>query len=116
MRALPAERGTIKKILAVSGLIALLAVGILAKNQRWTGYVTDAKCGAKVDAACAKRCIDAGEKVVFVNDGDKTMIPVANPQALKGNVLVEGKLENNTLTVSKVKMVDDAKKVKDPAY
>jgi hypothetical protein len=109
-----------KKILAVSGLMALLAVGVVAKNQRWTGYVSDAKCGAKVDAACAKRCIEAGEKVVFVNDGDKTVIPVANPEALKGHeghhVLVEGKLENNTLTVSKVKMVDDAKKVNDPTY
>jgi hypothetical protein len=109
-----------KKILAVSGLMALLAVGVVAKNQRWTGYVSDAKCGAKVEAACAKRCIEAGEKVVFVNDGDKTVIPVANPEALKGHeghhVLVEGKLENNTLTVSKVKMVDDAKKVNDPTY
>jgi len=109
-----------KKIVAVSGLMALLAVGVLAKNQRWTGYVSDAKCGAKVDAACAKRCIEAGEKVVFVNDGDKAVIPVANPQVLKGHeghhVLVEGKLENNSLTVSKVKMMNEDKKVIDPTY
>jgi hypothetical protein len=109
-----------KRIFAVSALIALLATGVLAKNQRWTGYVSDAKCGAKVDAACAKKCIEAGEKVVFVNDGDKVVIPVANPEALKGHeghhVMVEGKLENNTLTVSKVKMVDEAGKVKDATY
>ncbi|MFZ3211482.1 MAG: hypothetical protein WA188_08210 [Terriglobales bacterium] len=95
-----------KKIFAVSVLIALLATGVLAKNQRWTGYVSDAKCGAKVDAACAKKCIEAGEKVVFVNDGDKAVVQVANPEALKAyagqHVLVEGKLENNTLSVSKV--------------
>ena len=109
-----------KKILAVSALIALLTAGLWAKSQRWTGYVSDAKCGAKVDAACAKKCIEAGEKVVFVNDGDKAVIPVANPKALKGHeghhVLVEGQLENNTLTVSKVKMVDEAKKVNAPTY
>jgi len=31
-------------------------------------------------------------------------------------VMVEGKLENNMLTVSKVKMVDEAGKVKDATY
>jgi len=109
-----------KKILAVSALMALLAIGAQAKNQRWTGYVSDAKCGAKVDAACAKKCIEAGEKVVFVNDGDKAVISVANPEVLKEHagqhVLVEGKLENNMLTVSKVKIVNEAKKVSDPTY
>jgi len=95
-----------KRMFAVSILIALLAIGVMAKNQRWTGYVSDAKCGAKVDAACAKKCIEAGEKVVFVNDGDNSVVQVANPDALKAfagqHVLVEGKLENNALTVSKV--------------
>ncbi|HYA95555.1 MAG TPA: hypothetical protein VEC95_04715 [Terriglobales bacterium] len=109
-----------KKILALSALIALLAIGLLAKDQRWTGFVSDAKCGAKVDAACAKKCIEAGEKVVFVNDGDKVVIPVANPDALKQyagqHVLVEGKLENNQLTVSRAKVVNEAKKVIDATY
>jgi len=95
-----------KRIFAVTALIALLVIGVVAKNQRWTGYVSDAKCGAKVDAACAKKCIEAGEKIVFVNDGDQSVIAVANPDALKAfagqHVLVEGKLENKTLTVSKV--------------
>ena len=51
-----------KKIFAVSALIALLATGVLAKDQRWTGYVSDAKCGAKVDAACAKKCIEPARR------------------------------------------------------
>jgi len=108
------------KILAITALTVLLAIGLLAKDQRWTGFVSDAKCGAKVDAACAKKCIEAGEKVVFVNDGDKVVIPVANPDALKRfagqHVLVEGKLENNQLTVSKAKVVNEAKKVIDATY
>jgi len=109
-----------KKILVVSALTALLATGVLAKSPRWTGYVSDAKCGAKVDAACAKKCIEAGEKVVFVNDSDKAVIPIANPEPLKGHeghhVMVEGKLENNSLTVSKVTMVEEGRKVNDPTY
>jgi hypothetical protein len=109
-----------RRVVTVAALLALIATLALAKNQRWTGYVSDAKCGAKIDAACAKKCIEAGEKVVFVNDGDKAVIPVANPEAPKGHeghhVMVEGKLENNSLAVSKVKMVDEAKKVQDATY
>ena len=38
------------------------------KTMKMKGMVSDAKCGAKVDAACAQKCADAGEKLVFVND------------------------------------------------
>jgi len=109
-----------KKILSVSALIALLAIGVLAKNQRWTGYVSDAKCGAKIDPACTKKCLEAGEKMVFVNDGDKTVVPVANPERLKDHVgehlLVEGRLENNILTVTNVKIIHDGKQVNTATY
>jgi len=109
-----------RRILSVSALIALLAIGVLAKNQRWTGYVSDAKCGAKLDAACTKKCLAAGEKMVFVNDGDKSVIPVANPEKLKDHVgqhlLVEGRLENNMLTVSNIKIMNDETKVNASTY
>ena len=52
------------------------------------------------------------QAMVFVNDGDKTVMPIANPEALKEHagrhVLVEGKLEDNMLTVSKVKIMSEA--------
>jgi len=109
-----------RRILSVSALIALLAIGVLAKNQRWTGYVSDAKCGAKLDAACTKKCLEAGEKMVFVTDGDKTVVPVANPEKLKDHVgqhlLVEGRIDNNMLTVSNVKIMNEEKKVNDATY
>jgi len=109
-----------RRILSISALIALLAIGVLAKNQRWTGYVSDAKCGAKLDAACTKKCLEAGEKMVFVNDGDKSVVPVANPEKLKNHVgqhlLIEGRIDNNTLTVSNVKIMNEEKKVSEPSY
>ena len=109
-----------RRILSISALIALLAIGVLAKNQRWTGYVSDAKCGAKLDAACTKKCLEAGEKMVFVNDGDKTVVPVANPEKLKDHVgqhlLIEGRIDNNMLTVSNVKIMNEEKKVSEPSY
>jgi len=109
-----------RRILSISALIALLAIGVLAKNQRWTGYVSDAKCGAKLDAACTKKCLEAGEKMVFVNDGDKTVVPVANPEKLKDHVgqhlLIEGRIDNNMLTVSNVKIMNEEKKVSEPSH
>jgi hypothetical protein len=101
-----------KKILATILLMGLMVTAAAAKTGSWHGWVSDAKCGAKVDADCAKKCADAGEKLVFVNS-DKTVIPVTNPEALKGHeghhVKVKGNLENGMLTVSSVEMMKDQK-------
>ena len=77
----------------------------------WTGWISDEKCGAKVDAACAKKCIEGGQKAVFVNDKDKTVYPIANQDAVKAHaghhVTVKGTMDNNTLTVASVTMEKD---------
>ena len=99
-----------KKILATLTLTLAMAVAVMAapKEGSWTGYVSDAKCGAKVDAACAKKCADAGEARVFVNDSDKSVLKVANQDSLKGHeghhVKVQGSVEGDTLTVASVSM------------
>ncbi len=81
------------------------------KSGNWTGWISDEKCGAKVDAACAKKCVEGGQKAVFVNDKDKTVYPIANQDAVKGHaghhVTVNGTMDKNTLTVSKVTMEKD---------
>lgn len=101
-----------KKVLATILFVGLAASMSLAGSGSWHGWVSDAKCGAKVDADCAKKCADAGEKLVFVNS-DKTVIPVTNPEALKGHeghhVTVKGNLENGMLTVSSVEMMAESK-------
>jgi hypothetical protein len=55
------------------------------KTMKLKGMVSDAKCGAKVDAACAQKCADAGEKLVFVDDADQKVWTVNNQDALKGH-------------------------------
>ena len=55
------------------------------KTMKLKGMVSDAKCGAKVDPACAQKCADAGEKLVFVNDADQKVWTVNNQDALKGH-------------------------------
>lgn len=104
-----------KKLFMILALLAMCAglslASDMAKKGSWTGWVSDAKCGAKFDAACAKKCIDAGQKPVLVTDSDKSVLEVANPDALKGHaghhVEIKGTLDNNTLTVSQVTMLRD---------
>ncbi len=82
-----------------------------AKSGSWTGWISDSKCGAKLIAGCTQKCIDAGEKAVFVSDKDKTVYPIANQDAVKGHaghhVTVTGSMDNNTLTVASVSMEKD---------
>jgi hypothetical protein len=56
-----------------------------AKTMKLKGVVSDAKCGAKVAEGCTKKCVDAGEKMVFVNDADQKVWAVNNQDALKGH-------------------------------
>jgi len=100
-----------KKIFAIAAMVAMfsLAASAAGKKGTWTGWVGDEKCGAQVKADCAKKCLDAGEKMVFVTDKDKQVIPVANPEALKDHaghhVKVKGTLDNGALTVVSASML-----------
>ena len=103
-----------KRMFTMALLLGLLSLGALAapKKGTWTGTVSDMKCGAAAhDAACVKKCLDAGEKMAFVNDADKSVLQVTNPDALKGHeghhVKVKGSVDGNMLTVTSVSMVKD---------
>lgn len=60
------------------------------KLETLRGWVSDEKCGAKganaKGAACAAKCVKGGEKIVFVNDKDKKVWNVKNPDDLKDHV------------------------------
>lgn len=113
-----------KKSLFVLSLVLVLMVALspaAAKKGTWTGWVSDAKCaknGAKAEhAACAEKCIKAGQKAVFVT-GDGTVLEVANQDKVTGHagheVTISGSLDEatKTLTVNKVTMGGDKKKGK----
>jgi hypothetical protein len=103
-------------LLAVA--FACLTTASLAEDKPMNGYVTDAKCAAKGGSAahadCAKKCAGMGEKLVFVSDSDKKVMNVDNQDALKGHeghhVAVTGKVENGTLHVDKVAMLEEPAK------
>jgi len=104
----------VKRVLVVIGLYVIsMTLLAAAKDMSWDGWISDSKCGAKganaAHAACAKKCIDAGEKPVLVTDKDQKVVPISNPDAVANNigqhVKVTGTMDNGTLKVDKVTML-----------
>lgn len=102
-----------KRISLLSVLLLLVSIAAWAapKDQSYSGWISDSKCGAKGanadHAACAKKCIAAGEKPVMVADNDQKVMPIDNPDAVKAeigqHVTVNGKVTSSgALHVDKV--------------
>ena len=106
-----------KRVLLVIGLYVISMTMLAAvKDMSWDGWISDSKCGAKganaAHAACAQKCIGAGEKPVFVTDKDQKVVNIANPDAVKGHegqhVQVTGTMnDDGSLQVAKVTMLKD---------
>ena len=81
-----------KKIAALAVMFCFVGLTSWAapKDESMTGWISDSKCGAKGasagHAACAKKCIDAGEKPVLVTDKDQKVVPIDNPAAVSGEI------------------------------
>ncbi len=84
------------------------------KSQTLAGWVTDAKCAPKVGGDCAKKCIEKGEKAVFVTDSDKKVLQIDNQDAITAHaghhVSVTGTVSGDTLHVDKVAMLEEPAK------
>ena len=81
------------------------------KAQKITGWVSNSSCGVKdsQDAECTKKCLGKGDKIVIVNDKDKSLVSLDNPDTLKDHwghhVTVTGTDSNGTFHIDKVKML-----------
>ena len=100
-------------VLCIACMVCSLSLAAVAadKASSMTGVVTDEKCAngpMATDHACAEKCIGGGGKAVFVNDKDKSVMAIANPEKIKGHeghhVTVTGTTANNALTIQTVKM------------
>lgn len=101
--------------LAVCFVLGLTAWAFddMGKSATVNGWVVDDKCGAKGAHAgaeeCTKKCLAAGAKMVVVTDGDKKVLTVDNPDALKGHeghhVAVTGTVGKDSIKVDSVKML-----------
>ena len=107
-----------KKLLPILACVALLSAMAFASSASMTGYIVDEKCGAKGAHAgaedCAKKCIEAGLKPVFVSDADKSVLKLDNPGAIKGHeghhVNVTGSVKDGVLHIDNLTMAADQPK------
>ncbi len=90
-------------------ILSLLFVTIAyAADGTWTGYISDAHCGAKEDmathAACAKKCVKGGEAPVLVV-GDK-VYAISNPKKVANfigdKVKITGTITDNSISIKKI--------------
>jgi hypothetical protein len=85
----------------------------MGKSETVKGWVSDSKCGAKGAhdgaAACTKKCLEEGAKVVVVTDGDQKVLAVDNPESLKGHeghhIAVTGMVKGDSIHVESAKML-----------
>src|SRR5579859_5543461 len=102
------------KVRFAAAIVVGLFAGALAVagDGSWTGYITDSKCGAKAAhegaTECTVKCIKEGAKYVFVNDADKKVYAIADPDKVAAHaghhVAVLGSVEGDTLTVASIDM------------
>jgi hypothetical protein len=78
----------VKRVLVLLAVVFALTT-IAAKAAHPTtinGWISDSMCGAKHTGsgqACVKKCIEGGEKPVFVDEANKQVWTIDNPGAVK---------------------------------
>ena len=88
----PSKEISVKKTILMAVVLSFLSLTAWAapKDESYSGWISDSKCGAKgtsaSHAACAKKCIDAGAKPVLVSDKDQKVVAIDNADAVSGEV------------------------------
>jgi hypothetical protein len=78
----------VKRIVA-SFVVVLSLAAIAARaadSTKLNGWISDSMCGAKhagSGAACVKKCIQGGMEPVFVDEANKAVWKIDNPDAVK---------------------------------
>lgn len=99
--------------LALCVMFMMVGVTFAADSTTVNGIVSDSKCGAKnagaAGAACTKKCVGEGAKLVVVTDGDQKVMAVDNPDMLTGHeghhVAVTGMMMGDSMHIESVKMI-----------
>lgn len=114
-----------KGLLTVTALVLFTVVSASAKDQTWTGKISDSMCGAKHPAGehdgkkmtereCTEACIKKDAKYVFVSKGKVYQIANQTNADLAAHaghtVKLTGEMAKNSITVSKIEMPAKATK------
>ncbi len=95
------KENNVKRTIAVAVALCWISLSAWAapKDQSYSGWISDSKCGAKGanagHAACGKKCLAAGEKPVLVSDKDQKVIPIDNGDAVSGDIGQHVKVSGN---------------------
>ena len=107
-----------KKLVMFAAAVLFAASPALAAGKTWSGTIADSKCaakhakgehgGTKDDADCVTKCVQDGEKYVFVANGKTYQIANQDFASLKDhaghNVALSGEMKGDSITVSKIEM------------
>ena len=96
-----------KKLLLITGLF-FSGVVFASDKGTWTGYISDAHCGAKGNNAghadCAKKCVKDGYAPVFVV-GDK-VYAINDPKKVSSyigdKVTITGTITGDAIDIDKI--------------
>jgi hypothetical protein len=95
------------------GVVLVVLVAMSAMAGTWTGYISEAGCGAKhmsgseKDVKCVTGCVKKGAAPVFVTE-DKKVLKINDASKVMDHlghkVEVTGDIEGDTLKIQSVKM------------
>jgi len=100
------------KKLAIAMFLVVSLFALSATAAEVTGYISDAKCGAKgsseAHAKCAETCVKGGSAAVFVSEGKVYKIDNDDQAKVADHVghkvTIDGKIDGDTIKVESVKM------------
>ena len=104
--------GSTLKKLAIAMFLVVSLFALSATAAEVTGYISDAKCGAKgsseAHAKCAETCVKGGSAAVFVSEGKVYKIDNDDQAKVADHVghkvTIDGKIDGDTIKVESVKM------------
>jgi hypothetical protein len=96
-------------VVAMAGSLSLLSAA--GTKGTWTGIVTDKMCATKgvnlTDAACAAKCVAAGDKWALYNSADKKVYTLTGSEKIAAQagktVTISGSADGDTITVASIK-------------
>jgi len=113
-----------KKYVLFAAAVLFAASPAIAAEKTWTGTLSDAKCAAKHaktehsgasadDHDCVNKCVEGGQKFVFVEGGKTYQIANQDFADLKTHaghhIALTGEMKGDSITVSKIEMPKAAK-------
>lgn len=99
-----------KHIVRFAAMSLFLFASAALYAESWTGWITDASCGAKGAKAehksCALKCVERGDTLAFYNSADQKLYKLDDQATAKEHlgheVKVEGTLDGDTIKVTSI--------------